>query len=132
MDIFFTDPSEIPLPPEDVRIQDLKVEPYPDKRRIRVLLELTPFLKKPHGDIFVKNSLGDLVSTASFVEAVTSKIEMTLHLREQNPGGPYTATAVLFYTYEVEDEVQGDRVLLRPEKQVVDSFEVPFSIQTND
>ncbi len=132
MDIFFADPSEVPLPPEDVRILDLKVEPYPDGRRVRVLMEVTPFLKKPHGDIFIKNNLGALVSTTSFIEAVTSKIEMTLHLREQKPGGTYTATAVLFYTREVEDEVQGDRVLVKPEKQVVDSFEVPFSIPTSD
>ena len=45
MDIFFQDPTDIPLPPEEVRIRELTAEPWPDGRRVRVYVELTPGFK---------------------------------------------------------------------------------------
>ena len=128
MDIFFTDPSEVPLPPDEVRILDLKVDPYPDGRRLRILVELTPFQKNPHGDIVITNQNGDPVSTASFVETITSRFEMTLHLRSLDPEGRYVVTLTLFYSEEVEDEKRGDQVLVRPEKHIVDEAVIKFEL----
>ncbi|MCJ7703752.1 MAG: hypothetical protein MUO62_19410 [Anaerolineales bacterium] len=128
MDIFFTDPSEVPLPPDEVRVLDLKIEPYPDGRRLRVLVELTPFQKNPHGDIVITNQNGEPVSTASFVEAITPRFEMTLHLRSIDAEGRYMATLTLFYSEEVEDEKRGDQVLVRPEKHIVDEAVINFEL----
>lgn len=126
MDFFTADPSEILLPPEEVRILEFKVETYPDGRRMRVTLELTPFQCKPHGDIVIRDSTGNQVAASSFVEAVTPRMEMTLHLRSIDPGGQYSAALTLFYSFEVEDGKDGDRILVRPEKQVVDQAEIYF------
>ena len=41
MDIFFQDPGAIPLPPDDVKIVELRAEPWPDNRRVKVYLERT-------------------------------------------------------------------------------------------
>jgi hypothetical protein len=51
MDIFFADPSEVPLPPNEVRIRELNVEPWPDGNRLRVYLEVDPFQKRPNADL---------------------------------------------------------------------------------
>ena len=126
MDIFFADPSEVPLPPDEVRILTFKVDPYPDGRRLRVLFELTPFQQKPHGDIMVKDLAGNPVATASFVEAITPRNEMTLHLRTRDPGSQYTAILTLFYRYEIEEDDQGEQTPVRLGKKVVDEKTVRF------
>lgn len=132
MDMFFADPSEVPLPPDEVRILDFRIEPYPDGRRMRVYLEITPFQVKPSGDIVISDSTGDPVAISSFVEAITPRNEMTLHLRSFDPGGNYSAVLTLFYSFEVEDGAQDDRILVRPEKQVVDEAKISFQVNQDD
>jgi len=104
LEIFFTDPDEIPLPPQEVRIRDLKVVPYPDGRRVRLRIELTPFQKYPSGEILITDGLGNPIASASFVEAITPKLEMTLHLRSLDPDGQYNIDVTLFYSQEIEDQ----------------------------
>ena len=48
MEFFLTDPQVGRLPPEVTRILDLRVESYPDGKRVRVRLELTPFQQRPY------------------------------------------------------------------------------------
>ena len=128
MDIFFTDPGEIPLPPDEVRIRDLEVVPYPDGRRVRVLIELTPFQKYPSGEVTITDSLGTPVAVTSFIEAITPKLELTLHLRAANATGKYNVTTMIFYSQELKDEQQNDQPPIRPEKKVVDEKSTKFSI----
>ena len=104
------------------------VDPYPDGGRVRVFLELTPFQQKPHGDILIMDKAGNVLAGTSFIEAVTPKFEMTLYLRSFDPDGDYQASATLYYVIEVEDEVEGDRKLVRPEKKVVDHKTVRFTV----
>jgi len=127
MDIFFSDPEVIPLPPDEVQILALKIEPYPDGRRVRLFLELTPFQKKPSGDIIITDQDGNQAAAASFIEAITPKLEITLHLRYDQPG-QFTATATLYYTEEIEDVIQDDRILVRPNKQIIHQVEEIFKI----
>ena len=131
MDIFFADTDEIPLPPQDVRIRDFRVIPYPDGRRIRLLIELTPFQKYPSGEVTITDSLGNLSASASFIEAITPKFEMTLHLRKPDPNGNYDIALALFYPQEIEDDQQGEQTLMRSEKQIVDEKKIPFAIEVD-
>jgi len=126
MEIFFADPTEIPLPPDEVRILSFEVRPYPDGRRLRVLFELTPFQQKPHGDIVIKNLAGEPLATTSFVEAITPQNEMTVHLRRLDASGHYAARLTVFYPSEVEDESEEGGGMVRLEKQVVDEKEIRF------
>ena len=86
MDIFFQDPSEIPLPPDEVRIRKLSASPWPDGRRVKVVLEVDPFQKRPNADVFIRNALGDQVAEVSLIEPMTRKLEFTMHLRRAQPG----------------------------------------------
>ncbi len=128
MNLFFTKPDEVPLPPNEVRILNVTPDPYPEGRRVRIFMELTPFLLKPHGNIFIYNKSGDLVAEASFIEAVSPNFEMVLHLRALDPDGEYRVSITLYYMEEIEDKVINDQTLLRSLKRIVDQKTVNFKI----
>lgn len=134
MDIFFRDPDDIPLPPAEVRIRQLLAAPWPDNRRVRVVLELTPFQKRPNGEVRILDSQGAEVATLSIVEALDPKMEFTLHLRSAEKVGTYTTSAIVYYYEEEAPPPQAengdqDQPYQLPEKiNVVDSAEVTFEI----
>lgn len=125
MESYFSELQSNALPPEEVRINDLIVEPYPDGKRIHLYVELTPFQLNPSGDILIKNQAGLVVGSSSFIEAVTPKFDFTLHLRHSEPG-EYLATLTLFYTNEVEETDPEGKVLFRPERMIVDTYKTSF------
>ncbi len=96
MDFFFPEDNLTRAVPEETRITALTAEPYPDGRRLRVNLEITPFQKRPHIEVALSNADGDEVASTSIVEPLSWKIEFTMHIR----GGlnnPYKLTARLYY-----------------------------------
>ena len=98
MDAFFFDPDVERFPPEAVRLLDLHAEPHADGRRIRVTLELTPFQKRPDIELTLTDPLGAVCATASILEPMGWKLDLTLHIRAPQPvPGIYTLTAVLSY-----------------------------------
>ena len=128
MDIHFSDQHAIPLPPQDVKIKEVRVEPYPDKKRVRLFVELTPFQKNPSGDVLIFNQTGEIVASASFIEAVAPKFDFTLHLKASETG-KFIANLILFYTSEIEERTSGEEGMVRPEKWVVDRMEQVFLIE---
>ena len=125
MDIFFQDPDEIPLPPEEVRIRELYAEPWADGHRVRVFLEVDPFQRRPNAELFIYNGQGEEVAQTNIVEAFTRKIELNMHLRESNPTGAYTLKTLLYYNQEPEGEI--------PKPLVVDEGQFEFTIsETGD
>lgn len=125
MDIFFQDPDEIPLPPEEVRILALRAKPWPDGIRVRIGLELTPFQKRPSAEIVITDAAGEEAASLSIIETMTRKLEMTVHLKG-TPAGTYQARAILFYT-EIE-EPHGDEPPAPLERRVVDRAEIQFTV----
>lgn len=85
------------LPPEQVRITQLRAEPWPDSKRIRAHLQLTPFQKQPNLDFALKDPQGITVASSIILEAMQPKLVLTMHLREPQPGGEYTLLARLGY-----------------------------------
>jgi hypothetical protein len=98
MDIFFQDPEDIPLPPDEVRIRTLQAEPWPDRRRVLVYLELTPFQQKPNAEINVVDENGEEVTNLSIIETINPKMEFTIHLRTPQTGGEYRVSSKVYYT----------------------------------
>jgi hypothetical protein len=134
MDIFLQDPSDIPLPPEEVRIRKFQAEPWPDQRRVRVALEVTPFQKRPNGEIKIFDPDGEEAALLTIVETVVARMEFTVHLRGPSNPGEYTAKATVYYT-EQEEQSEGGKlgekeVLPLPTGiTVVDQAETRFEIQ---
>ena len=96
MDFFFPEDNLIRAVPEETRITALTAEPYPDGRRLRVNLEITPFQKRPHIEVALTNSDGDEVASTSIVEPLSWKIEFTMHIRGELRN-PYKLSARLYY-----------------------------------
>ena len=132
-DIFFTNSDEVPVPPDEVRIRVLDVEPRRDGKRIEVRTEITPFLERPNMEIRILNQAGDEVSNLSVVEAVDPKMDFTMHLREANSGGDYTLDAMVFYAdVEAQEAPEGVEAaageMLERARQVVDQRSAHFNI----
>ncbi len=135
MEIFFRDPNEVPLPPEEVRIRELRADPFPDGQRVRVYLETEPFQKRPSADLVITDETGQEVAAVSIIESMLRKMELTMHLRRGKTTGKFTLHADLFYGRLVEPESgkkpaqeTGDYPL---ERTVVDQAEAVFEIQSN-
>ena len=134
MDIFFQDPNEIPLPPDEVRIRELQASAFPDGQRVRVILEVDPFQKRPSAELTIRDAGSNLLAAASVIESMTRKIELTLHLRFPGTSSAattpaaYTLSAVLFYQAPPEEpSAPGQTPLLLPPK-VVDEKTITFQI----
>jgi hypothetical protein len=130
MDIFFTNPGDIPLPPADVHIRQFTAEPWPDRKRVRVYLEVTPFQKHPNGEICIINQLGKEVASISVIETIDPKMEFTLHLRDIDTTGDYTVRATVFYLQEPDKDDENHEIPIKPrDKIIVDQAEVSFTIE---
>ena len=88
---------KFPCPPEEVKIQSLRVEPYPDGKRLRVYLEVDPFQKKPNAELTITDKVGDIASNVSILESMTRKMELTMHLRGVSQNPPYTLLVKVYY-----------------------------------
>lgn len=130
MDIFFSDPTDIPLPPDEVRIRKFEVNPWPDGRRVRVYLEVTPFQKRPNGEISIINAKGQEMASVSIIETMDPKMEFTLHLRGAEPFGPYKVIAAIFYLEEPPEPSQDDEISIESRNRlVVDQVEESFDLE---
>jgi hypothetical protein len=96
MDFFFPQDDLQRLAPEATRIESLDAEPYADGQRVRVSIKITPFQVRPYIEMILLDGEGDEVATASIVEPMSWKLELTMHLRGAS-ANPFTLEARLFY-----------------------------------
>lgn len=97
------------LPPTDVRFTELRVEPWPDGRRVRVHVDITPFQQNPNIETWITDPSGLELAHALIVESAEHRIVFTMHLRGKL-GLNFTLSANLEY----------------PEIGIVDSRQVVF------
>jgi hypothetical protein len=77
---------------------DLHAEQYPDGRRIRVNLELTPFLKRPEIELTLTDPVGETCASATIIEPMGWKLDLTMHLpTSRTSQGVFTLTAQVTY-----------------------------------
>lgn len=93
----FFEPEDVSLPKEAVRIRRLSARPYPDGRRVRLDVALTPFVERPNLDFEVYNAAGETVGAMSVIESMDHEFDLTLHLRGLEPKGLHTLRLRLFY-----------------------------------
>ena len=111
MDIFFADPDDVPVPPEEVKIRELDTQPYPDGHRVAVHYHITPFQKKPNLEVVIMDSQNKEIASLEMVEIIENKSDFTMHLKQPVPGEMYKVTMRVFYTNldfldEAEEEVE--------------------------
>ena len=133
-DIFFAEPDQVPVPPDEVRIRKLKATPQADGRRVSVLIDVTPFQKRPNMELVILNSMREKVADLNVVEAIDNKMDFTVHLREAQTGGTYTARLTVLYSnfdeIEQDENFQADSPndFFEKTSQEVDTKEITFEI----
>lgn len=90
-------PDEDALPPEEVRFLDVHVEPWPDGRRVRVHIRLTPFQQPPNLEMAIIDPQGREVSHVSIIENIDFQFVLTMHLRDSEPQPEYRLEVELSY-----------------------------------
>jgi hypothetical protein len=103
MDLFLQDPNDIPLPSDEVRIRELRVDPLPDNRRVRISLQITPFQLRPNIEIVVTNENEDESGSLTIIETIDPKMEFTVHLKDDEPNGQYTVSSQIYYYEDDQD-----------------------------
>jgi hypothetical protein len=112
MTINFFAPGEIPQPPEKVKIEAFTVEVYPDRWRLKVNINLTPFRVRPNVAIVLLRNAEpvQVVADMTIIETMHNQMEFTMHIRGvDDPVGSYTLKARLYYeqgVHEPADEAQ--------------------------
>ena len=103
MEIKFFDES--PQPRNEVRIKQLGLYLYEDRRRVQVGFSLTTFSERPSLEVIIRNPWGEEVSTLHVIETMDTNFSLTMHLRDKEPADTYEVTATLYYaTPETERE----------------------------
>lgn len=94
---FFAE-HEAPLPKEEMRILNVRATAYPDRQRLRVAVEVSPFLERPNLLLLVHDEHDEVVGEASVIATMHANMEFTLHLRHAGePAGAHSLTVELFY-----------------------------------
>lgn len=116
MNLPLIEPADMPQPRENIRIQRVRIEPYPDGWRVKLIIEATPFQERPSLEIRVRSADGRIISELSVIETMHAHMEFTVHIRGvSSPIGEYTGEFDLYYD---------DR------GNVQDQVRVPFSIHS--
>jgi len=98
MDIQFFNGNHDPQPRENVKIEDIRISPYPDGHRLKVEIDVTPFQERPNLMIAVHDENDKIVSELNIIETMHFNMEFTMHMRGlDDPTGAYSLTAELFY-----------------------------------
>ena len=125
MDIFFNDPNVIRLPPEEVRLREVQITAYPESGRVKIHLELTPFLKRPDISLTITDPSGKEAARATILETMLTKLELTMHLRDPIQGSEYTLETVVYYQKLPQPGDEQVEIQL-PDPMVVDQSKTIF------
>jgi hypothetical protein len=91
-------PAQDGLPPQEVHFIELKTEPWPGQPvRVRVHLEITPFLERPNIHAVIARDDRAEISSIHIIETIETRMVFTMHLRGEAGDGPLTLTAKLYY-----------------------------------
>jgi len=112
MEMYTQNPSDLPVPPKDVRIRQFQVKPWRDGHRVSVFLELTPFQQDPSGEISVIDTHGNEVANLTIIETVDTINEFTIHLSHSEFQEKYTALVNIFYPETPQEDKANNQVAI--------------------
>ena len=125
MNFFFQDPNEILVPPQEVRLREVQVTLQPNGTRVKIYLELTPFIKRPNVNVTITDPSGKEVAHTSILESMLPKIEFTMHLHKPERGSEYSVDTCVYYQRMPEPSETPVDIQL-PEPMIVDCHKTTF------
>jgi hypothetical protein len=113
LEFFFPElnPAEagvVPVPPQEMRFSELKVEPVLDGGpvRMRVYVETTAFQQRPTMEIVLNDANGEEITSASIIEPMQRKNVFTMHVRGGQQTGKFSLHARLFYPDQPDSDTR--------------------------
>lgn len=97
---FITDPEMVPRPCHEIVIERFDVTPYPDGRRFRLDVEMTPFgpADRPSLEIIAIHDVEGQIGSVSVIDSMHRGLRLTMHIKQPNiPPGIVSFTAQLYY-----------------------------------
>jgi len=92
---------------EVVHFDDVHIEPWPDGRRVRIHITLSPFSRHPNLEAALLSNSGEEISRLHIIETPENKIVFTMHLRGIELPATLTLQTRVFFEEEVTlDEKQ--------------------------
>jgi hypothetical protein len=127
MELFFNDPNVVKLPPEEVRLREVRIIPLAGGGRVKIHLELTPFQKRPDISVTITSASGKEAARTTILETMLTRLELTMHLHEPDAGNEYAVETVVFYQKLPLPSETGDDIEL-PEPLIVDRVKTTFTL----
>jgi hypothetical protein len=90
-----------PLPPNEVHFIDLKIEPWEDKMRFKIFVNISEFLVPPNLNFYFTNTNDEVISEVTLIENVDTDIVFTMHLRNASQLNQLTLLGEIFYSDEI-------------------------------
>lgn len=85
-------------PPEEVIIEAVRADLFPDQRRVRITVEITPFREQPNLEIGIFNQHGQVIASSNAIGLMHTQTTYVLHLRGiEDPAGTYAVRVALYY-----------------------------------
>jgi hypothetical protein len=95
--LFPTD-GRTPQPRDQVKIEEVIAQAYPDRYRVYIEVKVTPFRERPNLLLVLRNRDGRIISELNVIETMHADMEFTMHIRNvDDPTGDYELTVDLFY-----------------------------------
>ena len=94
---FFDDPLQEPSAPEDVRMKQLGLYVYPDKRRVAVGFELTQFRQRPSLEVTITDEQDKVAGSLNVIEVLSPNFSLTMHLRDKEPADTYQVEVTIYF-----------------------------------
>lgn len=90
-------PPQDGVNPSDVRLSELRVEPWLEGDKVRVHVQITPFLKPPDLEATLLDSKGIEITSVNIIENVDFSLVFTMHIRYPSADGKYTLIGKVSY-----------------------------------
>jgi hypothetical protein len=100
-------------------LTELRVEPWPDGRRVRVHITLTPFQQKPSLEAVLSDTDHTPLASSSIIETADKRLVFTMHLRPAPGGAPLPGTPRGYHL---------TAAVIYPEIGVVDERSITFEV----
>lgn len=94
----FGNQNQNPQPKDEIRIEAVEAQPYPDRFRVYTKVNVTPFKERPSLILVMRDTEGNTVNELNVIDTMHAEMEFTMHMRGMdNPAGDYTLDVELFY-----------------------------------
>lgn len=93
--------DQVNHPENNIRIEELHIEPWPDGQRIRVHLTLSEFSIRPNLEAVIFSATRDEIQRVHIIENTDARLVFTMHLRGADIPGNFELSILVYLDPDV-------------------------------